>query len=206
MSKAVPENKIADRETDLIRNDNAPRDHVVEFYSDDTAFLNTLSDYISEGLKKGESVIVVATASHRVSLEFRLRALGFPLSTLVNDDRYIALDAEETLGKLMIGDLPDERVFQQLATLLLGRARKNGCGVRAFGEMVALLWTKGNKTASKQLESLWNQLRRKQEFQLFCAYPSKVFDKNSELEIQDICSAHTSVVKSHPLTSSHPQS
>ena len=53
-------------------------------------------------LNAGESVIVIATASHRVSLEFRLRAIGFHVPDLIREDRYITADAEETLAKFMI--------------------------------------------------------------------------------------------------------
>ena len=173
------ENKTRAAGTRSVREPNVPRDHVVQFYTDDTAFLDSLSGFIAEGLKNGESIIVVATTSHRHSLEFRLRALGFQITDLVRDDRYIAVDAEETLAKFMIDGLPDARVFQQLAGQLLARARKNGRSVRAFGEMVALLWAKGNKAATSRLEHLWNDLRRKHDFLLFCAYPRKGFDKDS---------------------------
>lgn len=206
MESSFAESKKRAVKTDAERGKNVSCGHVVQFYNDDTAFLDSLSGFIAEGLNAGESVIIIATASHRVSLEFRLRALGFHVPDLVRDDRYIAADAGETLAKFMVDGKLDERVFKQLASQLLARAQKKGRPVRAFGEMVAVLWAKGNKTATTRLEQLWNEFRRTEDFQLYCAYPSNGFDKDSALEIQEICSAHSKVIMSRSAAHGHPQS
>jgi hypothetical protein len=106
----------------------------------------------------------------------------------------------------MIDSKVDERIFKQFASQLLARAQKSGRTVRAFGEMVAILWAKGNKAATTGLEQLWNEFRRTEDFQLFCAYPSNGFDKDSALEIQEICSAHSKVIMSRHTAFGHPQS
>jgi hypothetical protein len=40
----------------------------------------------------------------------------------------------------MVKDWPDEKLFASLVDYLIKRASKMGRRVRAFGEMVALLW------------------------------------------------------------------
>ncbi|HEY3857967.1 MAG TPA: MEDS domain-containing protein [Verrucomicrobiae bacterium] len=206
MKSSLAENEKRAAKADASREKIVLSGHVVQFYNDDTTFLDSLCGFIAEGLKAGEAAIVIATASHRASLEFRLRALGFNVPDLIRDDRYVAVDAEETLAKLIIDSKLDERVFKQLASQLLARAKKSGRAVRAFGEMVAILWSKGNKTATTSLEKLWNEFRRTEDFQLFCAYPSNGFDKDSALEIQEICSAHSKVIMSRRSGFGHPQS
>jgi hypothetical protein len=52
---------------------------------------------------------------------------------------------------------------------LLARARANGRRVRAFGEMVALLWEQGHHSATVRLEPQWGSFCRRETFPLFCA-------------------------------------
>ena len=70
----------------------------------------------------------------------------------------------------MLHGWPDDARFNQVATGLIQRARGPGRRVRAFGEMVALLWHQGHNRATVRLEYLWNKFREEQEFCLFCAY------------------------------------
>ena len=127
-------------------------------------------------------------------LEFRLRALGFNIPVFIRDDRYIAIDAVDMLSKIMVDGCPDERLFKKLAGALLARAQKNGRRVRAFGEMVSLLWDKGNKSATIRLENLWDDFCRSEGFSLFCAYPSSSFGRDAEASITEICLAHSKVI------------
>jgi hypothetical protein len=66
--------------------------------------------------------------------------------------------------------------------------------VRAFGEMVAILWQQGHNGATVQLENLWNQLHGKNDFSLFCAYPKIGFTQNAAESIQKICACHSRVI------------
>jgi hypothetical protein len=169
-------------------------DHTVQFYTDDTTFLDSLAGFIAEGINAGESVIVIATPAHRLSLEFRLRALGFNVPVFARDDRYISIDAQDMLSKFIIDGSLDERIFKKLAAALLARARKNGRQVRAFGEMVALLWERGNKAATLRLENLWDDCCHTEGFSVFCAYPRNSLGKDAEASIKQISSAHSKVI------------
>src|SRR5262249_46498317 len=69
----------------------------------------------------------------------------------------------------------DSQLFDNSVGEIVKQASGGGRRVRAFGEMVALLTEQGNFAAAVQLEELWNDLRRKHEFGLFCAYPLSSF-------------------------------
>jgi len=45
-----------------------------------------------------------------------------------------------------------------------------GREVRAYGEMVALLWDAGDVLGAIELEKLWNELARDLNFSLWCAH------------------------------------
>lgn len=172
----------------------APCEHLVQIYEDDDVFLNSLEGYVAEGLKAGDAVIVIATASHRSALETRLVASGVSLNIARARDQYIALDTTETLSKFLVNGCPDEQRFEQLVIPLIERARQNNRRVRAFGEMVALMWGQGLKDATIQLEQLWHKLCHRKGFSLFCAYPKAGFTQNASESIREICQTHSRVV------------
>ena len=43
--------------------------------------------------------------------------------------------------------------------------------IRVYGEMVGLLWRRNQTGPALALESLWNDLGRREQFSLFCSYP-----------------------------------
>ena len=141
-----------------------------------------------------EAVIVIATASHRAILNRRLEARGFDLGAARRGNTYIDLAAENCLAQFMKDGWPDELQFRQTITHVLRQAGSSGRKIRAFGEMVALLWGEGLMGASVRLEHLWIELRREQTFPLYCAYPKSGFTAATEDSLRQICAAHTKVV------------
>jgi two-component system, cell cycle response regulator len=173
----------------------APVEHAVQIHANDSVLADSLEGFAGSGLRAGDSVIIIATLSHRATLEQRLRARGHKLDLAVREDRYIALDAETALPQIMLNGRPDQERFQQFVTPLITRARGQGRRMRVFGEIVALLWDLGQSEAAIRLEDLWNQSRVEQEaFLLFCAYPLSGFSQNASASIQEICSHHSRVL------------
>jgi hypothetical protein len=168
-------------------------DHCVQFYESDAAFLDALEAFVAGGIRHGDAVIVIGTAPHRQALEARLEANGFNLRVAVERDQYIALDAEATLQRFMVNHWPDQVQYEQLVGELLGRARKQHRSVRAFGEMVALMWAAGHCEATLRLEKMWGELCQNEAFSLFCAFPKTGFAENITAEIAEICSCHSRV-------------
>lgn len=172
----------------------APYDHVVQIYENDEVFLDLLSGFAGAGVDAGDSVIVIATDVHLKSLSDRLAANGHNIANLVSKDQYIPLDAEETLGKFMVNAWPDENLFNDVVREVIDRAKVDGRRVRAFGEMVALLWAKGQIGATVRLEQLWNKFCEKEAFCLFCAYPQSGFTQDAAESVMHICGAHSKMV------------
>src|SRR6185295_1252417 len=95
----------------------------------------------------------------------------------------------------MVRGSPDEGLFNAVIGGLGGKTKKNGRGLRAFGEMVALLWAEEKSEAAIRLEGLWNDLGKRQSFSLFCAYPLKGFRGADHSEpFAHICQAHSRVI------------
>ena len=77
-------------------------DHFVQFYESEGYLLDSLSDFVGEGLGAGEACVVVAGPERRAGLERRLRARGLDVSANAARGRYVALDSAETLSKFMV--------------------------------------------------------------------------------------------------------
>jgi hypothetical protein len=175
----------------------APCDHVVQVYENDAVFLDLLNGFVSGGLQVGDSVIVIATAEHLRILNSKLQEAGFNLGMLKLANQYIALDAEMLLSKFMVNDWPDENLFMHEVTTLIDRAKTGNRQVRAFGEMVAILWAKGQVGATVRLEQLWNKFCATEAFCLFCAYPESGFTQDASESLMHICGAHSKMIAGH---------
>jgi hypothetical protein len=172
-----------------------PCDHLVQIYDDDAVFLDSLEGFVGGGLRSGDGVVVIATTAHLDILEDRLKGRGIDVDAARIQDQYIALDAEDTLSKFIVKGWPDEDLFTPLVADIIVRAKGNGRRVRAFGEMVAVLWARGQNGATVRLEHLWHRLCREQHFSLFCAYPSIGFTQSLSESMKEICSTHTRIIR-----------
>jgi hypothetical protein len=173
----------------------APCDHLVQIYENDEVVLDSLEGFADSGLRVGDSVIIIATAAHLISLNFRLIANGFDIQTLSSTNQYITLNANETLAKFMINGWPDENLFMETVKSVIKPSRgTTQRRIRAYGEMVAILWEQGHNAATVQLEHLWNKFCETEVFCLFCAYPKRGFTHDPQNSIEHICSTHTKVI------------
>ncbi len=176
----------------------APFEHIAQFYEDEEQFLHNLTGFVGGGLRAGESVIVIATPVHEAGLRSELVRYGVDLDAAAADDRYIPLNAEVALATFMVNGWPDSRRFANLVEWLIARASTGQRRVRAFGEMVALLWERGQAGATVHLEFLWNQFCRNYAFPLFCAYPKAGFTEKPLQSLEVICKAHSKVIVEGP--------
>jgi hypothetical protein len=106
------------------------------------------------------------------------------------------IDATQTLASFMLGGLPNPDKFAEVMTAALERVRRGrrGVTVRAYGEMVDILWKQGLDVAAIQLEMLWNRLARNGEFSLLCGYAMGNFYKDAS--VREVCRQHTHLVHS----------
>ena len=168
----------------------APRAHVVQLYEREEALLDLLEDFVAGGVSVGDAVVLIATGEHLAAIGERLAAHGLDAGALRASRQYLPLDAEEVMARFMVSGWPDEGLFVEAVTGIFDRVR--GRPVRAFGEMVALLWARGESGATVRLEHLWNAFSEKEAFSLFCAYPRDAFCEDAALA--SICGAHSQMI------------
>src|SRR5687767_10575 len=119
--------------SDIFWGEIAPCDHVIQIYENDGVFLDALAGFVGGGINAGDCCIVIATDSHLKALEARLSSYGIQIHDLVSENRYIPLNAQETLNKFMVNGWPDEVLFNKTVSELIERGSCNNRAVRAFG-------------------------------------------------------------------------
>jgi PAS domain S-box-containing protein len=180
--------------------------HVVQFYAEDAALLDSIARFIATALEAGDAAVAIATDSHRDGLKQRLAARGIDVEAAIRRGKFIPLDAAETLSKFMSDGAPVPEAFAEVVGAVFDRARATLHArpgrVVAFGEMVALLWGQGKPEAAIQLEQLWNDLAQTHDFSLRCAYPISGFNRDQDGEpFSKICAAHGGVIPDESYTS-----
>ena len=94
----------------------------------------------------------------------------------------------------MVNDWPDDQLFADFVAELIARAQIGERRVRAFGELVALMWARGQVAATVRLEFLWHQLCHKKSFSLFCAYPKAGFTEDPLKSLDLIRATHSRII------------
>ncbi|MGH8630349.1 MAG: MEDS domain-containing protein, partial [Burkholderiales bacterium] len=182
----------------------APRpasDHAVQFYETDAFLLDAVTRFIGEALRAGDVGIVVATKPHRDSLARRLRVARLDLDDVVGHGRFISLDATEMLSRFIVKGMPDAERFAAEIGSVVARAARTGRRVHLFGEMVSLLVAEENYAAAVRLEALWNEIQRREDFSLLCAYPIGQLGAQALTDVLgDICAAHAHVIPAESFT------
>lgn len=174
------------------------RGHLVHLYGqDDSALIAAVTRYLARGLQRGDGLIVVATPEHAEAFAAGLRdESSYPRAVL--EGRVLWMDARETLDRLMSNGEPNwNRFLVSVGDVVRDLQERGGgrAGVRAYGEMVGLLWSGGQIASAARLEDYWNRLIEVTGCDLFCSYPLDVFGEEFTSEALDvILSQHSHLV------------
>jgi len=172
--------------------------HVVKFYEHDDELVQAVVPYLAAGLHGGEMTVVIATEAHRRAFETELASGGVDVVLAQASGSLLALEAESTLAAIVVDGQVDRAAFHEAVGGMIRQAADSGRRIRAFGEMVALLWDAGAVIAAIELEALWNEICGELELSLFCAYPrASVVGHEHADALQRVCRMHSSVLQHH---------
>ena len=178
----------------LVRNP-AAGDHFVQVYNDEAFLCEAVAAYAGTGLRAGEGVIIIATALHREAFRRCLEEIGLPVGEAEERGQLVFLDAAETLARFTTGGMPDWQTFHALIGGVIAKIRLDYPTVRAYGEMVDVLWQRGERDAAMRLEEFWNDLAQLQTFSLFCAYYMDNLDAAAyQGPLECVCKVHTHLI------------
>jgi hypothetical protein len=175
--------------------------HAVRFYENRESLARIVGQFLGEGFAAGLPAIVIATPEHRDAIRQVLALRYFDVPRLEAGGTLIMVDAEELLARFMVDGIPHARLFTATMVPLIEQAsRGRDRVIRAYGEMVDVLWKAGQTAAAVRLETLWNQLAHTHAFALLCGYSMGNFYKDAAQD--EIRSHHTHLVSEsgHPGT------
>ena len=172
------------------------RRHMVQFYEAEEFLISAVGDLLAGSLRAGSTVVVVGTAAHRDEFLAYLARAGVDLEAVRASGQLAFHDARQLLDRFMVDGMPDADRFQDSVGVLVREAiaLRPRARLRAYGEMVDLLWSEGRIDAAIRLEELWNELGRAHTFSLLCAYRMSHFaDSDQAGPFERVCAAHTHV-------------
>jgi len=175
--------------------------HAVQFYEDAEHLARTVATFLGAGLDAGSPALVIARSERHVAIRRHLEERSVDVDRAVESGEITFLDADEVLAAFTVDDEPQWNLFARHVgdRIRQVRARHVERSLRAYGEMVDLLWARGKSRAAIRLEQMWNELARTEDFSLLCGYSLTSFaSPNDAAGFEEVCGAHSHV---HPAES-----
>jgi hypothetical protein len=176
--------------------------HFVQLYeADEEALARNVGRYAWEGMRRGEGVLFVVTPDHQELFSRCLDRLGADLPTLLASRQLLFVDAQQTMAEFMVNGQPDWLRFEKTIRAAMRWVRPTDAaeGLRAYGEMVGILWKARQFAAAIRLEQFWNRLLEQAGFSLYCAYAIDIFGRDFDVvNLEEVLCTHTHLVPSQP--------
>ena len=155
--------------------------HAVQFYESDRSLITIVAKFLADGFTQSQPGVVIATPEHCAAIEESLATHQLDVRRMKQLGDLVVLDAHEVLNTIMVDGMPHAPLFKHaLGTMFTEVARIHPKQtVRAYGEMVNVLWQDGLTAAAIRLETLWNELANSYDFKLLCGYSMGNFYKDA---------------------------
>ena len=164
------------RHWDQVVSNAAPCEHIVQLYQDQDFLNRAVCRFAGAAIANGEGIILVPTQIHWNAICPRLEAEGVNVEAAQKRGQLTVVDADQLLPRFMRDKMPDSPIFLGLAADVIGQARGRYQKVRWWGEMVNVLWERGDVAASMNLEDLFDKLAHKHDIAIFCSFLMDNFD------------------------------
>jgi hypothetical protein len=168
--------------------------HAVRFYDNEVSLCRIVAGFLREGLALRQPGLIIATPEHIQGILADLRAREVDVNAAQASDELAVLDAAKITAEILVDGVPNREKFHAVLDAAFTRVSRGRAwaGVRVYQEIVDALWKQGRDVAALQLEVLWNQFGRTNDFSLLCAYAMSSFYKDAS--VQDVCRQHTHLV------------
>ena len=176
-----------------------PHSHVVQIYRDEEFLRRAVAAWFAPVLRQGGGALLACTPEHGEMVRYALWEEGIDAAAMEERRWLVILDADGLMARFMAGDEPDGAAFKRLLAERV-RSLREACGgetrpVRVWGEMVDLLWKRGNLAGAQQLERLWNDVIQEHGIRLLCAYQVDNLDPATHPHVlRDVCASHTHLI------------
>jgi signal transduction histidine kinase/CheY-like chemotaxis protein len=145
--------------------------HSLQFYDNERYLASAVASSLTRDGIGDDRLLIVATPAHNGAFAAELAKAGVDVQSLQAAGRVVFADARAMLDELIVDGLPDGRRFaERVGGLVRQLSGGKGATVRAYGEMVDVLWRDGNIEAAHRLEDLWGELCATMPLTVLCGY------------------------------------
>ncbi len=168
--------------------------HFAQLHTTDATIVESVGLFTMTGLKRHQTVLALTTRDHAAQLDQYLWFYDVDADAARAEGRLVVRDADEMLERFMRAGVPDWALFRrEVGGLLDGLEADGRTATRAFGEMVNVLWHRGERDAAHRLEEYWNELFRLYPFALFCCYSAPGIGSECRAALDAMCRTHTDI-------------
>lgn len=169
--------------------------HFCQIHRNAGSLKAALAVFVESGLRRGETVLVIASGSRRAAVVAGIDAGGANAAGLQAAGRLLLLDGRMLLKRFMRGSMPDWPSFHATVGEIIESVSRPHVKLRIYGEMVSDLWRAGNPDAAICLEEFWNRLADHYRFSLYCGYELDGMDASPyAAPLEEIGRTHAGVV------------
>lgn len=174
------------------RDGHGGAEHIVQFYRTDAFLARAVTRWVSEALAAGDAALVIGTPTLRRALADRLDVAGGAVAEAVRAGRLVQVDSAETLALFCNGSDVVGDGFEAAVVPLVERAlARAGSGrVRAYGDMVDLLW--GARSGRDRDGAIVEPAPEPTRVSLLCGYRMDGLQRRPR-SVVEICRHHTRV-------------
>lgn len=169
--------------------------HALEFHRPgERGIGRSAGRFLAGALRAHGAALAIATARTGSDILAELTRLGVDTLAAIEEQRLVVLDSADTVSRFTRDNVVDAAQFASTVgqTVRAAHQRAAGAPLRAYGDMVGVLWLRRERDAAIELERLWNALQRELGFALFCGYPIDVFGPDfCGDEIAQVLEEHT---------------
>ncbi|HVL87073.1 MAG TPA: MEDS domain-containing protein [Candidatus Thermoplasmatota archaeon] len=171
--------------------------HVVQVYRSSPFLHEAVALWAEQAVEDGGGVILIGSAANLVAVRTRLEHRGLPLREAEREGRFVALDAEHFMPLFMVNGRVDVETFDRVAGAIVDRMARAlpGRPLRAWGEMVNLLASRGNPEEAHVLEGAWNRLIDRSRLQLLCSYQADARDPYGSAPFRRLLETHSHLLQ-----------
>jgi two-component system, cell cycle response regulator DivK len=141
--------------------------HVVRFYDRDDELCQTLAEFVTEGVRRGERIVLLVTPAHWASIRESLVWCDIDFDAVMRDEQIIVVDAASVLSEIVHSGSIDTQRFKSLLDDTLARVQPP---LRLFGEVMSLIAARGQLDAAIEIEELSHALAHGTQSSVLCAY------------------------------------
>lgn len=166
-------------------------EHSVQLFDSHQTAASALAEFVRAGLAHNEQVVLIARLAdwNRAAVDL---SRDVALSDAIDSGRLTVCDSTRTLDAISVDGWPSPDRFERVVGTMIAAAHAGGGALRAYGDMVDVLAAEGRCDAAARLEELWNDLRARVPFTLFCGYSSSHFcDAHHSAALRQIRQLHS---------------